>query len=237
MTMANTTNRNEWNSAAGQTAFSYTFRIDRKEDLRVFVNGAETTAFTVDTLGNESGGTATLTTPAGLDDLVVLLRNTVETQNTQYPERGPFPTAATEWTLDKLTQIVQDHTEQMNRAPAYVPGSPTGGVVFPEPVAGGFVQYSDMLELVAAPLVIQVFLTPGQTLVEQGTLANGANSEVKAYVGLPAVYQVTVSGNWFFMPWIELNPDPTTGFTIYYSSPAPALPRVPTRTIKITGAP
>lgn len=236
MTMANTTNRNEWNSAADQTAFSYTFRIDRKEDLRVFVAGAETTAFTVDTLGNESGGTATLVTPASAGDLVVLLRNTVETQNTQYPERGPFPTAATEFTLDKLTQIVQDHTEQLTRAPAFVPGGPTSGVAFPEPVPGGLIQWDGAgQKLVAGESTINTFEGNPAVVVAEGPIAVGTTEEDVA-LGLAGTYQIVVSTSWQCAGYgFVKNADPSTGFSIVYGSPAAGAS--PTRTISLLGAP
>ena len=89
--------------------------------MRTTATGAETvqtktTHYSVSGVGNASGGNITFSTPPATGQTVVLLRQTAQTQTTDYTPNDPFPAAAHEDALDKLTLLAQDQQDELDRA-------------------------------------------------------------------------------------------------------------------------
>lgn len=129
MTLSTTTNRASYSGDGSTIAFAAPFLFLQNSHIEAVlrdVAGAETTwventQYTLTGAGNSGGGTLTVKTsptdytPASGETLVIR-RVVPETQETDYPEGGAFPASAHEDALDKLTMLVQQHSEELARA-------------------------------------------------------------------------------------------------------------------------
>jgi len=125
MTVSSTTTRNSYTGDGTTTVFAYTFKIFDDDDitviLRTTATGTETvqtktTDYSVSGVGVTSGGNITFVTAPTAAQTVVLLRQTAQTQTTDYTPNDPFPAASHEDALDKLTLIQQDQQDELDRA-------------------------------------------------------------------------------------------------------------------------
>jgi len=125
MTVSSTNTKNSYSGNGSTTVFAYTFKIFDDDDITVILRtdatGAETvqtktTDYTVSGVGNAGGGNITFGTAPASGITVVLLRETAQTQATDYTPNDPFPAASHEDALDKLTLIIQDQQEELDRA-------------------------------------------------------------------------------------------------------------------------
>ena len=127
MTVSTTTTKNSAAGNGSTTAFTYSFVITAASELKVYIKtdatGAEAlktdgTHYNVAGVGDSSGGTVTFTSgnvPAS-GETVVLLRDTPLTQGTTWVENDPFPASSHESAIDKLTHLVQEVQEEVNRS-------------------------------------------------------------------------------------------------------------------------
>lgn len=127
MTVSSTTLKNSYSGNGSTTAFAYNFKIFASSELKVFIRastGVETlrsagtgsTNYAVTGVGAASGGTVTFVTAPASGETVVLLRDTGLTQNTDYLENDSFPANSHEEALDRLTHIVQELDEEVQRS-------------------------------------------------------------------------------------------------------------------------
>lgn len=146
MTISATTSLWVYNGDDGTTQFAYDNKIFNTSDLDVYVDDVLqtlTTDYTVSGAGDETGGTVTFVTPppSGTDN-VRIERDVPDTQATDLPAAGPFPSASIEDALDKLTILIQ----QVAIAPlvsytvATVPAAtPAGRMIYVSDETGGAV--------------------------------------------------------------------------------------------------
>jgi hypothetical protein len=125
MTVSSTNTKNSYSGNGSTTVFAYTFKIFDDDDiiviLRTDATGGETvqtkaTDYTVSGVGNAGGGSVTFTTAPASGITVVLIRATVQTQTTDYTPNDPFPAASHEDALDRLTLMMQDQQEELDRS-------------------------------------------------------------------------------------------------------------------------
>lgn len=127
MTVSSTTLKNSYSGNGSTTAFAYNFRVFASSELKVYIRsstGTETlksagtgsTNYAVTGVGAASGGTVTFVTAPASGETVVLLRDTGLTQNTDYLENDSFPANSHEEALDRLTHIVQELDEEVQRS-------------------------------------------------------------------------------------------------------------------------
>ena len=125
MTVSSTNTKNSYNGDGSTTVFAYTFKIFDDDDiiviLRTDATGGETvqtkgTHYSVSGVGDAGGGNITFVTAPASGITVVLIRATVQTQTTDYTPNDPFPAASHEDALDRLTLMVQDQQEELDRA-------------------------------------------------------------------------------------------------------------------------
>ena len=153
MTVADNTSRNQYSATAGQTIFSYTFEIVDKDDLVVLQNGttlSEGTDYSVAGVGDNSGGTITLTAGATLNDIMTLYRDMPYARNQNYTNSGDFLASDVNDDFDNLwlageqtnrsfdqsvrrpitdsTTISMELPDAATRANKYLSFSPTGAV-------------------------------------------------------------------------------------------------------------
>ena len=119
-------------AAAGQTVFAYTWRVLDEDDMDVLVDGVLTTAYSVSNVGTLAGGNITFNTARSADEVITIIRNMPQSQETSYPAGGRLSTVNLEKNLDRLTMFTQDLAEEVGRAPK-VPGTSTqSNLTFPE---------------------------------------------------------------------------------------------------------
>ena len=125
MTVSSTTTRNSYTGNGSTTVFAYGFKIFDDDDitviLRTTATGAETvqtktTHYSVSGVGSASGGNITFGTAPTSAQTVVLLRQTAQTQTTDYTPNDPFPASSHEDALDKLTLLAQDQQDELDRS-------------------------------------------------------------------------------------------------------------------------
>ena len=125
MTVSSTNTKDSYSGNASATVFAYTFKVFDDDDISVILRtdatGGETvqtkgTHYSVSGVGSAGGGNITFVTPPASGITVVLIRATVQTQTTDYTPNDPFPAASHEEALDRLTLMVQDQQEELDRS-------------------------------------------------------------------------------------------------------------------------
>ena len=125
MTVSSTTTKVSYSGDGSTTVFAYTFKVFNSSDLTVILRnnttGAETvqtitTNYTVSGVGNANGGNVTFVTAPTSSQTVVIRRTSAQTQTTDYTPNDPFPAETHEEALDKLTFIVQEQQEELDRS-------------------------------------------------------------------------------------------------------------------------
>ena len=181
--ISNTQRRHDLVGTGGLGPFSYQFMILDEEDLRVYVDGdlkTLDTHYTVTGAGNEEGGAFTFTSgnaPA-LDADIIVLGAEPETQDHDFRASAVLPAASLEENLDKLTRLIQQLTERLNRAPV-LPVGDSGGfsaLTLPAPGDGQYLRWSGEQLALGTP-----------TLVPDDVPASGGNYDHLVVNGSGAV--------------------------------------------------
>ena len=127
MTVSTTTLKASFSGNGSTTAFAYSWKIFASTELKVYIRssaGAETLKsegsgsanYAVSGVGETGGGNVTFVTAPASGETVVILRDTGLTQGTDYQPADPFPAADHEDALDRLTHIVQEQQEELDRS-------------------------------------------------------------------------------------------------------------------------
>lgn len=123
MTVSSSTNRVSYAGNGSTTVFPYTYKIFDQDDLTVILraaNGTETvqtitSQYTVSGVGNAGGGNVTMLTAPASGTTLVILREQDLIQELDIVPNDPFPADSLEGALDKLTFMVQQHEETLDR--------------------------------------------------------------------------------------------------------------------------
>ena len=128
MTVSTTTNKNTYSGNGSTSVFPYTFRILSQSEILVqtvvTATGVTTdltltTDYTVSSVGVTTGGNITILSPSTklpTGTTLVLKRNVSAVQETDYQENDPFPAETHETALDRLTMLVQQIIEGVDRS-------------------------------------------------------------------------------------------------------------------------
>lgn len=124
MTVTSSTNKVSFNGDSSTTVFAYSFKIFDEDDLTVILRsstGTETTQtitthYTVSGVGSAGGGNVTMVTAPATGETLTILREQPLTQGLDLVPNDPFPAESMEEALDKLTFMVQTHSEELDRA-------------------------------------------------------------------------------------------------------------------------
>ncbi len=154
MTVSSSTTKVSLSANGTQHSFAYTFRIFAAADLEVIVRtsaGVETvqtnnTNYIVTGAGNANGGNVLFKFNTGTSSdahydastdhrpasgtTVIIRRNLTLTQGTDYVENDPFPAAAHEDALDRLTMVTQQIQEEVDRSIKASTGNTFSGATF-----------------------------------------------------------------------------------------------------------
>lgn len=118
MTISTTTARWEYTGDGSTTEFTYNNLIFEDSDLNVYVDGTLqelTTDYTVTNAGEETGGEVVFVSAPANDAEVTIVRDVPNTQGSDYPTGGPFPSKVTESDLDRRTVVSQDQQQAIER--------------------------------------------------------------------------------------------------------------------------
>jgi len=102
--------RDQYTATASQTVFTYTFEVFAKEDLSVDQNGTiltEGTHYTVSGVGNDSGGSVTLTTGAASGDTITIYREMKLERLSDYQQNGDFLSNEINTDFDRIWAAIQ----------------------------------------------------------------------------------------------------------------------------------
>jgi len=117
MTITSTTSKIVYTADGVQLVFSYPFRVDDFDDMEVYLDeDIQASGYVINGIGDEAGGDVTFAVAPA--DLVVVTLNRVVSldQLADYVPFDKFPAESHELALDKLTMIVQQLQEQLDRA-------------------------------------------------------------------------------------------------------------------------
>ena len=136
MTVSSAVNKVSFNGDGSQTVFAYSFKIFDQDDLTVILrnaSGGETTQtistqYSVSGVGSASGGNVTMVTAPASGESLTIIREQPLTQGLDLVANDPFPAASFEDQLDKLTFMVQQHQEELDRS---IKGSKTTTITNP----------------------------------------------------------------------------------------------------------
>ena len=123
MTVSSSTNKVSYSGNGTLTTFAYSFKIFDEGDLTVILRASDgtetvqtiTTNYTVTGAGSESGGNVEFVTAPTSSQTVVILRELDLNQGLDLVPNDPFPAQSLEESLDKLTFMVQQHEETLDR--------------------------------------------------------------------------------------------------------------------------
>jgi len=154
MTLNSTATKVTYNGDGATTVFAISFVFWNNSDLRVILRdaGGVETVWTEGThynLGGGDGATGTLTvveaptdyTPLAGESLTITDRQ-AETQEDSFPLSGSFPSTVVEQRLDKITRLIQIHSEEIARAILLPETASLSNLRVPEPGAGELVRYN-----------------------------------------------------------------------------------------------
>ena len=136
MTVSSATNKVSYNGNGSTTVFAYGFKIFDEDDLTVIIRNASggettktiTTHYTVSGVGAASGGNVTMGTAPASGESLTIIREQPLTQGLDLVPNDPFPATLVEDTLDKITFMVHQHEETLNRT---IKGSKTTTITNP----------------------------------------------------------------------------------------------------------
>ena len=137
MTVSTSTNRVQYNTNGTTGPWSVPFYFLESSHLSVTYTTAAgvetllalTTNYSVTGAGDPAGGSVTTVTAYASGGTITILRSVPATQETDYVETDSFPAEAHEAALDKLTMIVQQQNEVLDRAITFPPSEDSNGVL------------------------------------------------------------------------------------------------------------
>ena len=124
MTVSNEEYRNDYDGNSSTTVFPVDFYFLADAELLVVLTDADgvedtlvlDTDYTVQDAGVPAGGSITMVVPPATGEKLTIVRNMPLTQLTDYAENDSFPAESHETALDRLTMLVQQLQEEVNRA-------------------------------------------------------------------------------------------------------------------------
>jgi hypothetical protein len=168
--------------------FSVPFRFLENSHLRVIrtTTGLDTdltltTDYTVSGAGAASGA-VTLVTALAVGETLTIVRDVPATQEADYVANGPFPAESHEQALDKLTMLVQQNTEEIDRSLKLAPTVAGVSTAVPTPAAGRVIGWNN-----AGTGLTNVDPLLLSTLVAYGS----ANADVFTGDGVQTVFVLT----------------------------------------------
>ena len=192
MTVSTTNNRINQVADGIQLIFIYDYIVNDASHMFPYLdNVLQTAGFTVNGVGNQSGGDVTFDVAPANDVTVTLQRVVPLTQLVDYIPYDPFPAETHEGALDKLTLELQQVSDEISRAIKADVTTPAGtSYTLPVPEAGSFLQWnitedgfinvhiSDLGTFVVTTPYTELFLTAVDAAAARTTLEVYSDTEV-----------------------------------------------------------
>lgn len=193
MTVSANNPRLSYNGDAVSVAFTSPYFL-ANADLKVYVGGVLktlTTDYSVSGAGVASGGTVTfVSAPAVGTGNVVILRDPDLLQQTKYPNNDPFPAAAHETALDKLTMIVQRLKDLLSRSFTLGDSDTSGAsLTVPTPSALKFLRWNSGATALEAVDIAMQGAVALPLAVNQGGTNSTTAANARAALGTDAATQ------------------------------------------------
>ena len=185
MTVSSEVKRSDFAGNGSTTAFATGFRFLQNSDIKVILTvtatGVETvqvevTNYTLVGAGLDAGGTVTMLIAPATGETLTIKRDVPLTQGTDYVENDTFPAESHEDALDKLTMIVQQQQEELDRTIKLAETSQSTDVTIPDPNEGDLIRWDDQgnLENVSIVNLDAAIITPfGRDLIDSPDAAAG----------------------------------------------------------------
>lgn len=145
--------RNEYTATAGQTLFTFNFKIYATSDIKVYLTPVgqnpddvidiltETTDYTV-VINGDSGGTVTLVVAATAGDMITFKRDLATNRDIEYQRLGDMSAATLNLDQDYQTYLIADQESNLTRF-IRIPDSAQGvDLTLPSPVPLNFFQWN-----------------------------------------------------------------------------------------------
>lgn len=111
--------RNDYTASGSTQDFPTTFKVNRKGDIQVLVNGVVKTVdtdYTVSNLGASGGATVHFLTAPAANTTIAIVRDQAAEQQSRYQTGEAFPATRIEGDLDKLAMQIQQDREMLRRS-------------------------------------------------------------------------------------------------------------------------
>lgn len=157
-------------------------------DIKVKLNGVlQSSGYTVNGVGNASGGDVTFDTAPATDDAVLIYRELTYDRPTDYQPSGPFPEEIVDNDQDRQTQQIQQLAEFDTRTMHLPIGTEGISLELPLPGSDEFLAYNeDGTALVTKPGTVFVppfddILTFTEEVVDSKVITNGTSSTITGF--------------------------------------------------------
>ena len=164
MTVSSEVKRKDYAGNGSTNNFATVFRFLQNSDVKVILTvdstGVETvqteiTNYTLTGDGNDLGGTVVMIIAPATGVTLTIKRDVPLTQGTDYVENDDFPAQSHEDALDKLTMIVQQQQEEIDRSLKLAETDSSSGLTLPSPSDGLFLQWDVNDDLVNVDILLQ----------------------------------------------------------------------------------
>lgn len=152
MTVSSEIKRKDYSGDGATVSFPTEFRFLDNSHLKVILSidatgvEAEQTLdsdYSVTGSGEDSGGTVLMVVAPATGETLTIKRNVPLTQGIDYVENDPFPASAHENGLDKLTMLVQQLQEEVDRSLKLSESQQSSGLSIPQPDSDKFLQWDE----------------------------------------------------------------------------------------------
>lgn len=129
---------NQYTASAGQTTFTYDFKIYDDDEITVQQNSTTltlTTDYTVTGAGDAGGGTIVLVSGATLNDIITLTGNTMVERETTFTNGGEFSASAINGEYNKILYLLSENVTELAKSVNLAVYDPSFDAGIPTPVA------------------------------------------------------------------------------------------------------
>lgn len=178
MTISSETTRILYAGNDSTTVFAYPFKIYAAADLIVIVRDADgietvqtlTTHYSVSGAGVATGGNVTMVTAPAATEYLLIMRDAALTQASDYIAGGKFPAETHEDTVDKLTLLMQQLEERLDRSAHIKRTSSLTDIEISDVTAGEYLRWNlagDGIDSIAQVDDLGTFLQSGTGAVSR----------------------------------------------------------------------
>ena len=130
--------RVEYTATAGQSLYSFLYKIYDVTDIEVYINNALTTAYTV-SIDGDNGGIVTLDSPLAGGEDVVILRNLPQSRSYNYENNGDLRASTLNEDQNYQTYLIMDNGGAFYKN---TPGLSGISTTMPTPSAGTVLKWN-----------------------------------------------------------------------------------------------